>query len=195
MPPSSFRLRELTVEEQINSVIRTAILGVIAAAAGMTAFLFAVVAAFLWTQQRYDSIIASGVVGGMFLLVAVIALIVLFVSRRRAEERQKRQEAAAANATPSWLADPAVLLTALQVIRTIGLGKLIPIALTGIAAFGAPASWEAGPPRKSAKSSRKKPNARRKRPEAIPAQAFFSLERRFARAARASFAVLETRFA
>jgi heme/copper-type cytochrome/quinol oxidase subunit 2 len=73
----------------------------------------------------------------MFLLVAVIALIVLFVSRRRAEERQKRQEAAAANAAPSWLADPAVLLTALQVIRTIGLGKLIPIALTGIAAFGA----------------------------------------------------------
>jgi heme/copper-type cytochrome/quinol oxidase subunit 2 len=136
MPPSSFRLRELTVKEQINSVIRTAILGVIAAAAGMTAFLFAVVAAFLWTQQRYDSIIASGVVGGMFLLVAVIALIVLFVSRRRAEERQKRQEAAAANAAPSWLADPAVLLTALQVIRTIGLGKLIPIALTGIAAIG-----------------------------------------------------------
>ena len=126
------------MKEQINLIVRTMILGAIAAAAGMTAFLFAVVAAFLWTQQRYDAIVASGVVGGMFLLLAVIALTVLYVLRRRAEKRQERREAAAAaSSPPSWLADPAVLVAGFQMARTIGLGKLIPIALAGIAAFGA----------------------------------------------------------
>lgn len=124
------------MRDQINAVVRTIIFGTIAAAAGVTAFLFAVVAAFLWVQQRYDTIIASGVVGGMFLLVALIALIALSVSRRRAA-RAERRAAAAASSTPAWLTDPAMVLTAVQIVRTIGLGRLIPIALAGIAAFGA----------------------------------------------------------
>jgi heme/copper-type cytochrome/quinol oxidase subunit 2 len=126
------------VKEQIDAIIRTAILGAIAAAAGMTAFLFAVVAAFLWAQQRYDTIVAALTAGGIFLLAALIALIWLFVARRRAERRRKRREAkAAASAPPSWLTDPAMLIAAAQVVRTVGLGRLIPIALTGLAAFGA----------------------------------------------------------
>lgn len=138
MPPSSFRLRELTVKEQINSVIKTVIFGAIAGATGVTAFLFAVIAAFLWAQQRYDTIVAAWIACAIFLAVAVIALICLFVSRRRAELRRKREEAdVAKNSPPSWLTDPAILIAAAQVVRTIGLGKLIPIALTGIAAFGA----------------------------------------------------------
>lgn len=125
------------MKEQINAAIKTLIYGVIAASAGAVAFLFAVIAAFLWVQQRYDTIVASGVVGGMFLLVAVIALISLSVARRRAARREARQEAAAAQAAPSWLADPAILLAAFQVARSIGFGKIIPLALAGVAAFGA----------------------------------------------------------
>jgi hypothetical protein len=126
------------VREQINAVLRTMIFGMIAASAGATAFLFAVVAAFLWVQQHYDTIIAAGVVGGMFLLVAVIALIALAISRRRAARAERRAaEAANANSLPAWLTDPALLLTAFQVVRTIGFGRLIPIALAGVAAFGA----------------------------------------------------------
>lgn len=147
------------MKEQINSVIRTVIFGVIAAAAGTTAFLFAVIAAFLWAQQRYDTIVASGVACGIFLAVALIALIVLFVSRRRAEKRKQRAEAAAANAPPAWLTDPAVLLTAASIVRTIGIGRLIPIALTGIAAFGA-ASFMGG---RSAAKERKGPPKETKR--------------------------------
>src|SRR6185312_5746070 len=93
--------------------------------------------AFLWVQQRYDTIIASGVVGGMFLLVAVIALISLTVARRRAARRQAREAAEEAKAPPSWLADPAILLAAFQIARSIGFGKIIPLALAGVAAFGA----------------------------------------------------------
>jgi hypothetical protein len=126
------------VKEQINTAIKTLIYGVIAASAGAVAFLFAVIAAFLWVQQRYDTIVASGVVGGMFLLVAVVALLSLSVSRRRAAKRKAREAAEEeARAAPSWLADPTFLLTAFQIARSIGLGKLIPLALAGVAAFGA----------------------------------------------------------
>ena len=125
------------MKEELNRIVSTLICGAIAAAAGTVAFLFAVVAAFLWTQQHYDGIVASIVVGGMFLLVAVIALIWLSVARRRAERRKTREEAEAAAAAPSWLSDPAMLLAAFQVARTIGFGKIIPLTLAGVAAFGA----------------------------------------------------------
>ena len=42
-----------------------------------------------------------------------------------------------AKAAPSWLSDPAILLTAFQIARSIGFGKIIPLALAGVAAFGA----------------------------------------------------------
>ena len=127
--------------EQINGLVRATIYGAIAAAAGTAAFLFAVVAAFLWFQQHYDAIVACFVVGGMFLLVAVIALALLAIARRRAARRKAREEAEAANAMPSWLADPAIMLTALQIARTIGFRKIIPLALAGFAAFGAASAF------------------------------------------------------
>lgn len=127
--------------EQIQGLVRATICGAIAAAAGTAAFLFAVVAVFLWFERHYDAIVACFVVGGMFLLVAVAALSVLAIARRRAAQRKAREEAEAANTAPgiisSWLADPAMMLTAVQIARTIGFGKIIPLALAGLAAFGA----------------------------------------------------------
>ena len=144
------------MREEINAIVRTTIYGMIAAAAGTVAFLFAVIAVFLWFQQHYDSIIACGVVGGLFLLVAVIALSSLAISRRRAAERKAREEAEAANATPSWLADPAMLLTAIQIARTIGFGKIIPLAIAGVAAFGAANVFGNGKGRAAKRTARQK---------------------------------------
>ncbi len=128
------------MKEEINAIVKTIIFGTIAASAAAVAFLFGVIAAFLWVQQRYDTIVASGVVGGMFLAVALLALLSLAVARSRMAKRRMREEAEAANAAPalsSWLADPAIVLTAIQIARTIGLGRIIPLALAGAAAFGA----------------------------------------------------------
>jgi heme/copper-type cytochrome/quinol oxidase subunit 2 len=122
------------VKERIDAAVRSIVYGGIAAAAGVAAFLFLAMAAFFWTQQHYDTIIACGAVGGLFLVVALIALTALAISRRRAA-REKHE--ASANTLPAWLADPAIILTAIQIFRSIKLGKLLPIALAGIAAFGA----------------------------------------------------------
>jgi hypothetical protein len=123
------------VKEQINSIVQTAIFGAIAAAAGVAAFLFLMIAAFLWTQQHYDAIVASGVLGGASLLIAVIALVTLAILRRRVERQRESEEAEAAK-TPAWLADPALILAAIQLARAIGFGRIIPLAITGLAAFG-----------------------------------------------------------
>jgi heme/copper-type cytochrome/quinol oxidase subunit 2 len=130
----------------IEAAIRTAIYGSIAAAAGVAAFLFLVIAAFLWAQQHYDTIVACGVAGGLFLLVAVVALTVLAVSRRRTARAEEKAEEANSSSIPAWLADPATLLMALQIVRSVGLGRLVPLALAAITAFGA-ANLVKGPAR------------------------------------------------
>jgi hypothetical protein len=116
----------------LETALRTAVLGAMAAAAGIAAFLFFVIAAFLWTQQRYDTIVACGVGAGFFLLLAVVALAMLAISRHRAAKAEEE----AANAVPGWLADPAALLMAVQVARSIGFTRLLPLALAAVAAFG-----------------------------------------------------------
>jgi hypothetical protein len=123
----------VNVRNSIEAALRTAVYGSIAAAAGVAAFFFLVIAAFLWAQQRYDTIVACVGGGGLFLLVAVIALTILAISRRRAAKAEQE----AASAAPGWLADPAVLLMGVQIVRSIGIGRLLPIALAAIAAFGA----------------------------------------------------------
>jgi hypothetical protein len=122
------------VKERIDAAVRAIVYGSIAAAAGMAAFLLLAIAAFIWTQQHYDTIIACGAVGGLFLLVALIALLALAISRRRAA-KVKRESAA--NAVPAWLADPAILIAATQVVRSVGVGRLLSIVVAGAAAFGA----------------------------------------------------------
>jgi hypothetical protein len=121
------------VNQQIGAAVRTAVYGSIAAVGGVAAFLFLVIAAFLWAQQHYDAIVACGVGAGLFLLVAIIALTILAITHRRAAKAQQE----AASAVPGWLADPAILLMGVQIVRSIGIGRLLPIALAAIAAFGA----------------------------------------------------------
>jgi heme/copper-type cytochrome/quinol oxidase subunit 2 len=100
----------------------------------VAAFLFLAIAAFFWTQQHYDTIIACGVVGGLFLLIALIALFALAIYRRRAVNVRRESSV---SALPAWLADPAILLTVIQIVRSFKLSKLIPIVVAGAAAFGA----------------------------------------------------------
>src|SRR6185369_10062966 len=102
------------MKERIDAAIKTAIYGSIAAAAGVAAFAFLAIALFFWAQQRYDTIVAAGALGGLFLFVVLVALISLFVARRRA-----RKAALVESSVPPWLTEPATILAALQVARTV----------------------------------------------------------------------------
>lgn len=105
----------------------------IAAVAGIVAFIFLCVAAYAWLTLQVGSVYAGLILCGFFLLIAIIGLVVCALARRRARERAILARAARAH-TPSWLLDPRILATAMQVGREFGWQRIIPLALVGFMA-------------------------------------------------------------
>ena len=101
--------------------------------AAMTAFAFLCVAAYDWLALQMGGVYAGLVMAAIFVLVAIIGIIVCLLARRRARERAILERAARAHA-PSWLLDPKILATAVQVGRSLGWQRVIPLALVGIMA-------------------------------------------------------------
>lgn len=97
-------------------------------------------AAFIAVQQAYGSIQACLTVAGIFLVIALIAAAVYSGKKRDARLRAERAAAAAReaakSAASSMLADPMLLAAGLQVVRAVGLKKLIPLLAIGGVALG-----------------------------------------------------------
>jgi hypothetical protein len=104
---------------------------IVAMMAASTAFAFLCVAAYAWLALQMGSIYAGLVMAAIFVVIAIIGLIVCLLARRRARERAILERAARAHA-PSWLLDPKILATAVQVGRSLGWQRAIPLALVGI---------------------------------------------------------------
>jgi hypothetical protein len=104
---------------------------VVAMMAASTAFAFLCVAAYAWLALQMGSVNAGLVMAAIFVGIAIIGLIVCLMARRRARERAILERAARAHA-PSWLLDPKILATAVQVGRSLGWQRVIPLALVGI---------------------------------------------------------------
>ena len=98
--------------------------------AALTAFAFVCVAAYDWLSLQMSSVYAGLVMAAVFVLIAVIGLVICLLARRQARERAILERAARAHA-PSWLLDPKILATAVQVGRSLGWQRAIPLALVG----------------------------------------------------------------
>ena len=98
--------------------------------AASTAFAFLCVAAYAWLALQMGSVNAGLVMAAIFFVIAIVGLIVCLLARRRARERAILERAARAHA-PSWLLDPKILATAVQVGRSLGWQRVIPLALVG----------------------------------------------------------------
>lgn len=105
----------------------------LAVLAALTAFAFLCVAAYDWLATLFGSVYAGLIVAGFFILVALLAILFAALARRRARERAILERAAHAH-TGSWLLDPRILATAMQVGRTLGWQRLVPVALLGFLA-------------------------------------------------------------
>src|ERR1700724_3309648 len=103
----------------------------IVALAALTAFAFLCVAAYDWLALQMSSVYAGLVMAAVFVLIAVIGLVICLLAQRQARERAILERAARAHA-PSWLLDPKILATAVQVGRSLGWQRVIPLALVGI---------------------------------------------------------------
>ncbi len=138
-------MRDLTLSVQARSGVTPAFLVWLAIVVGalVTAFIFLCVAGYDWLSVQFGSVYAGLIMAGVFLLIALIGLIVTAVSRRRARERAALERAARAEASSSWLLDPQILGMAMQVGRTLGWRRVIPVALLGFHA----AQWMWNRPR------------------------------------------------
>jgi hypothetical protein len=104
-----------------------------------TAFLCA--AAFVAVLNRYGPVEACFAGAAIFFVVTLIAAGTYIVRKRQIETRAAaRAKAAAAAASTSLLADPALLVTGIQVIRALGVKRLLPILAIGGLALGLMAS-------------------------------------------------------
>ena len=122
----------------------------LAAAAALALFImssFLCAAAFVYVLQRYGPIEACLAGAGVFFVVAMIPAVSYLVHKKQIEARAARAareaEAAAKSAAHSVLADPMLVAAGIQVIRAIGIKKLIPILAVGGLALGFIASRNA----------------------------------------------------
>jgi hypothetical protein len=105
----------------------------IIALAALTAFVFLCVAGYQWLALQIGIVFAGLAMAGVFILIALITVLVCAAIRRQARERAILERAARAHA-PSWLLDPKLLATAVQVGRAVGWQRLVPVALLGFMA-------------------------------------------------------------
>ncbi len=108
----------------------------LAAIAGLALFIttaFLCAAAFVVVLDRYGLVQACLAGAGLFFIVAMIAALSYIVRKRQIEARAAQRAKSAAH---SMLADPVLVATGLQIVRAIGVKRLIPILAVGGLALG-----------------------------------------------------------
>jgi hypothetical protein len=117
-------------KDRIDTAMRSATCGAVAAVAGAVAVVFLCIAGFVWVEQYYGTIIAALAFAAVFVLVAVAAIIAGAVLRHGREER--RRVAATQMRAQPWL-DPSLMTTGLQIGRALGARRLASLAVLGAA--------------------------------------------------------------
>jgi hypothetical protein len=122
--------------DDMRRSVRTAVqAGVIAAAAAFASFIalcFLCAAAFVFILDRYGLLQACFAGAAVFALAtAVLATWYLTL-----QTPPKRPEKAAKSAMQTAIADPMVIAAGLQLVRTIGIRRLLPLIAIGGVALG-----------------------------------------------------------
>lgn len=118
----------------------------LAAAAALALFVttsFICAAAFVLVLQKYGLVQACLAGAGIFFVVTLIAAASYMVRKNRVEARAARAAEHAKSAVHTAFADPMLVAAGIQVIRAIGVKKLIPILAVGGLALGLLASRNA----------------------------------------------------
>jgi hypothetical protein len=124
-------------KDSTSTALRLTSLAAVVAVALFIVIAFLCAAAFVYVLQTYGPIEACLTGAGIFLLVALIAAIGYVVRKNRV---RARAAATAKSAVHTALADPMLVATGIQLVRAIGIKKLIPILAVGGLALGLLAS-------------------------------------------------------
>jgi len=121
------------IKDSTGVAIRMTSLAAAIALAFLVTIAFLCAAAFVYVLQNYGLIQACLTGAGIFFLIALIGIGVYTTRKRQARQEAKET---AKSALHTALADPVIMATALQVVRAIGIKKLVPILAVGGLALG-----------------------------------------------------------
>lgn len=109
----------------------------LALAAAVTLFIataFLCAAAFMFVLQQYGPIEACLAGAGVFLMAALLAAGSYMLRKHRMRIRAEQEAKAAAARAP--LVDPAMVAIGIQLVRAVGIKRLVPILAIGGVALG-----------------------------------------------------------
>lgn len=123
------------LKNSTGNSLRMTLLIALAGFAGFVALCFLCAAVFIAVMQRYGLVEACLAIAGIFVVVAAIFAQVYATKQKQARERAAAAARAAARAAANApLIDPMLVATGIQVARSLGLKKVIPLlALAGVA--------------------------------------------------------------
>ena len=136
------------LKESTGTAVRLTSLAAAAAFALLVTTSFLCAALFVFMLQKYGPVEACLAGAGVFFVVTLIATVCYMVRknqvRARAEEAAREAARSAKSAASNILADPMLLAAGLQLVRAIGVKKLIPLLAVGGLALGFMMSRGAG---------------------------------------------------
>jgi hypothetical protein len=116
-----------------GNALRLASLVGVAVVAGFITIVFLCAAAFVFVLQNYGLIEACLSGAAIFFLITLIAVVTYEIRRK---SMKKRAAATTKSATQNLLSDPMLMAAGLQLVRAIGVKKMIPILAVGGLALG-----------------------------------------------------------
>jgi hypothetical protein len=120
-------------KESTGTALRLTSLAAAAAVALFITTAFLCAAAFILVLEKYGPVEACFTGAAIFFVVTLIAAGSYMLRKRQVK---LRAQAAAKSVAQTMLADPMVVAVGLQIVRTIGIKKLIPLLAVGGLALG-----------------------------------------------------------
>ena len=128
------------LRDSTGTALRLTSLAAAAAVALLVTTSFLCAAAFVFVLQKYGPVEACLAGAAIFFVVALLAAGSYMVRKKqiraRAEQAAKEAARSAKSAAQSMLTDPAMMAIGLQVVRAIGIKRLVPILAVGGLALG-----------------------------------------------------------
>jgi hypothetical protein len=121
------------IKESTGVAVRMTSLAAAIALALLVTIAFLSAAAFMYVLQNYGVIEACLTGAGIFFLIALLGIAVYAIRKRQA---RRHAAETAKSALHTALADPAMVATAIQVIRAVGVKRLVPLLAVGGLALG-----------------------------------------------------------
>ena len=132
------------LKESTGTAVRTTSLAAMIVVALFVTISFLTAAAFIYVWQNFGLIEACLTGAGIFLVLALIGVVVYALRKQRARRHAEQMaKDTAKSALHTALADPAMMAIGVQLIRTIGVKKLVPLLAVGGLALGLFASSRA----------------------------------------------------